>query len=748
MVTTLVQRRGFIPVTLALLTTIFFWRVWFEGQVLFGSDLAQIHYPLLQFVVRNVQQGILPLWNPHQFLGYSVVGNPQYGLFYPPNWLLLLFGESRIYQGVGFIIGLHSFIAAWGMARLLRLWDVPPLAAVVAGFSFGFGGFIASRIYIGHYAILLALAWMPWVLAGYKYALIRRRWPSTIPGGVALGLIVLAGHPQIAYLTGLALALLWLSETIIVPSNLRLNLRQLILIAALGALLSAILWLPVIDYSSKTARGREDSREFANMHAVPPEQLLSIFIPDFFGNPTDEAGYWGEDFYEEMTAYGGVIALMFLFIVPWRRGLLFLVLIVFGLIFSLGRDGLLYDILYTLVPPARGFRAPGRALILTSIGLAGYVGLGLTYINETKPWRKLFLAAGLFGLAAVIISQLNFDTPGPQAEQFQGNQILQVVAVLVGALVAFTMLRFSRHVSVGMLALLIVVDVWLMSGRLIKTQRAELSPVWQDTADVLPSDSLGRLMRMPPPPGITNGASAVGLYSIEGYDPISPAGWDALKEEAEPNIYEPASAINRVFGIQYVVSPRPIEEYNLATAQFLEFMTQIGDIRFYQNPNPLPRAYLSYAYDVETDAETARQRVGAGEVDRGDMVLLEQEPDCNVESGSGTVDINVYKPDEIRLSVETDAPAILVLTDQYDDDWTVTVSGERAELLRANTTLRGVCIPVGEHIVTFEYRPIWFYVGATISTLTWLGLIGYLLLLCYFIAGKKKLWYTIGKDTS
>ncbi|MCI0711556.1 MAG: YfhO family protein [Chloroflexi bacterium] len=746
MVTTLAQRRGFIPVTLGLLTFIFFWRVWFEDQALFGSDLAQIHYPLLQFLVRNVEQGALPLWNPHQFLGYSVVGNPQYGLFYPPNWLLLLFGEGNIYQGVGFIIGLHSFIAAWGMARLVRFWDVHPLAAVVAGFSFGFGGFIASRIYIGHYAMLLALAWMPWVLAGYKHALTRRSWPSTIPGGLALGLMVLAGHPQIAYLTGLALILLLLNETILIPSGWLLNLRQLVLMATLGALLSAVLWLPVIDYTGETARGLEDSREFANMHAVPPEQLLSIFIPDFFGNPT--AAYWGEEFYEEMTAYGGVLSLIFLFIVPWRRGMFFLILILFGIVFSLGRDGLLYDILYTLIPPARGFRAPGRALILTSIGLAGYVGLGLTYIYETKPWRKLLLVACSFVLAAAIISQLKFDTSGTQAEQFQDSQILQVLAVLVGTAVAFIMLRFNRHASLGMLALLIILDVWMMSGRLIETQRAELSQVWQDTADVLPADSLGRLMRMPPPSGITNGASAVGLYSIEGYDPISPAGWDALREEAGPNIYEPASAINRVFGIQYVVSPRPIEEYNLATAQFLEFMTQVGDIRFYQNPNPLPRAYLSYAYDIEPDAEIARQRVGAGEVDRGDMVLLEQEPDCNIESGSGTVDIKVYKPNEIRLNVETDTPAILVLTDQYDDDWTVTVSGKRAELLLANTTFRGVCIPVGEHIVTFEYRPTLFYVGAAISTVTWLGLIGYLLLLCYCIAGKRKLWYTIVKDTS
>ncbi len=75
----------------------------------------------------------------------------------------------------------------------------------------------------------------------------------------------------------------------------------------------------------------------------------------------------------------------------------------------------------------------------------------------------------------------------------------------------------------------------------------------------------------------------------------------------------------------------------------------------------------------------------------------------------------------MRASVS--APAILVLSDAYDEDWRVSVDGADAQLYRANYALRGVWLPPGEHTVVFSYRPRAFLVGGGVSLVASLALL-------------------------
>jgi hypothetical protein len=46
------------------------------------------------------------------------------------------------------------------------------------------------------------------------------------------------------------------------------------------------------------------------------------------------------------------------------------------------------------------------------------------------------------------------------------------------------------------------------------------------------------------------------------------------------------------------------------------------------------------------------------------------------------------------------------------------VDGAGQVILRANGIFRAVPVPPGEHVVTFVYRPVPFYAGATVTALT------------------------------
>src|SRR3990172_8139416 len=48
-----------------------------------GVDEVREFYPLLDFTYNSFRSGIIPLWNPYNFAGYSHVGNYASAVFYP-----------------------------------------------------------------------------------------------------------------------------------------------------------------------------------------------------------------------------------------------------------------------------------------------------------------------------------------------------------------------------------------------------------------------------------------------------------------------------------------------------------------------------------------------------------------------------------------------------------------------------------------------------------------------------------------
>ncbi len=738
-----------IPGILGLLTLLFFApSLLSNAHALVGSDFREIHVPLLQFVVDSVrEEGTLPLWNPHQFLGYSVVGNPQNGLFYPPNWLLLAFDD--ITRGIAVLIALHVFWGSLGTVYLARLWGADRIAALIAGIIVGFGGFPAVRIYAGHYAVLLTLSWLPWILASYRLATTRGRIPWTFPGGLALALAVLAGHPQFVYITGIALGLQWLYELFTISDRTvrRIHTRQLFFIGSIGLLLSAVAWLPAWNYQSKTVRGATpDNLEFADQHAIPPRQLSTLIVPDLFGSPLNEDGYWGEPFYEEMTAYVGLLPLVLLPLVVFNEyarrfwGLLSIL----GIILSLGKIGGLYWLLYYLIPPARGFRAPGRFLALTSIGLGIILALTLTYLAQLspaerrqrlRPIQRFVIVPGLLMLwisaGFILVTRPDAEHTATITRQLfiSGGMLLVVSMVLWG----WTLPR-PRLIAWLPVILLIIstADVWRTSWALKNTGETELSPVWQKASAYIPTVEDGeysRTMQMLAPAGIVNGASVTGHLSPQGYDPIVPDGWFRLMDATGPHIEDPGSAVNRIFGVRFVMSSQPLKNYGFFSGQFFELIGNDGTYYYYENDLALSRAYLVERYEIEYDMETARQRILAGEGDRGDAVLLSADPDCQVSGNGGTATITNYQPNHVTINVQADGPGMLVLTDQYDDDWQVNIDGEPAELLQANTTTRAVCVPAGNHTIHFSYHPWSLQAGLAISGLGWLLVLTWMLYL-------------------
>jgi hypothetical protein len=154
----------------------------------------------------------------------------------------------------------------------------------------------------------------------------------------------------------------------------------------------------------------------------------------------------------------------------------------------------------------------------------------------------------------------------------------------------------------------------------------------------------------------------------------------------------------------------------------LNFADTIQGVWIYENPNVLPRAYVSHHVEAVTDAEALR-RIRDEAFDPWHSVLvsppLSSELEALTETSPGLptspADVVGYNPHRVVVDVQAGAPGVLVLSDAWYPGWRATVDGGDAELLRVNHALRGVYVDGGAHRVEFLFRPSSLYVGADIS---------------------------------
>ena len=89
-----------------------------------------------------------------------------------------------------------------------------------------------------------------------------------------------------------------------------------------------------------------------------------------------------------------------------------------------------------------------------------------------------------------------------------------------------------------------------------------------------------------------------------------------------------------------------------------------------------------------------------------------------LKPGLQTVTLTFYSPNSIQFIVKTNTTKLLFLSDTYDDGWKATVNGAQTKVYRTDYSFRGIIVPAGESIVTFNYQPQSFNIGVIVSLIT------------------------------
>lgn len=709
------------------------------------SDLVLENFVWKTFILDSLRSGELPLWNPYLFAGVPFLAAGQHSALYP---LSIIYWLLPLPQAYGWFTLLHFFLAGCFAYIFLRTLGLGRWPGFIGGVVYS--GSLFMVVHVVFPMVLGAVTWLPLILAFLELA-VQTQEPSSSPrrissplpyllgGSLALGMQFLAGHVEFSYSIILVtlfyaaarLITLWWS-TRHPKKTLGLGLGILVMLALGGGLAAAQL-TPLYELVRLNFRqGAADYNQIIS-YAYPLRQLISFFLPDFFGNPAHHeyfdlfsrqlqpfthnyAGspidnpFWGIKNYVEAGAYVGILPLALAALAllrPRSRYVwIFLTLAIISLLLVFGTP--LYALPFYLLPGYQQLHTPFRWVFPYTLAMAVLAAAGADYLLKRSSaarglgWLALGLGLLILLVAAIIFLQpesfltgaANFLATTPQAQSgfpdgqaflsYQWRNILLLAAATTLAGLALLLLhrdkwhKFGQVLAAGGLILDLFLVGWGFNPA-VDPKLGEFIPpairFLQEDKDpfrITTLDIPGQKILNP------NSGMPFGLQDIRGYDSIIPKQYTDFMALLAPQ-WE--LIFNRIAPL---TDPATLDSslLDLLNVKYVITSQDInhtgwhlayeGEVRIYENEDVLPRAFAVPIAEVISDPQSLAQRLLA--IDPREVVLLEESPPEPMPTAgdrerSPEVRILNYGGNGVTVAAEMPWPGWLVLTDSYFPGW-------------------------------------------------------------------------------
>jgi hypothetical protein len=667
------------------------------------SDIGSIHWlDMTQFAV-DLRAGKISTWDPQMFLGRPRAGDTGTLFMYPLTLLFLFFPPA-----LGFTVyfALHIFIGGLGTFLFLRKgYGVSSRAALFGGLAFTFTPKLLAHVALGHVGVVAGMALVPFVLLALKLAI-----DGSLLSAAVAGLVValqMPTHVQEPYYTLILGSLFWFGSVVECPwrwrkggAGAQKQFKWLLLVYGAWlvsfVLFAAIVVVPLLEIFGYNSRGNFTIGD-AGYLAMTLENAAALILPSNI-------------LYGEQVIFLGllspVLALLGFLGSKFHSKWLWVGVIAFSAIYIFGTATPLFGLVFTYLPGAQFLRIPTRIWFFTALAVAILAGLGLDALAQfdrmSRPpqWRRLVtISLGIIvgvGVLALLIEWL-------LGRSLPTVQILSLLMLMIMAVAAMAWLngRLSSANFQSVFILLLVMDL-------------------------LPSDSAFIALRDP-------------------YETF-------LHPQTEMDYVARQSGVFRIFDLQSYASI----DFTLAAEHGLE---TVDGYRSFQIKHALDLVQqaagcvsTSYQPRIPTCGidimppvltEQSAQRLGALNVRylisrwpleaRGFQLVFKDKrnvyedlywkPRTQVEP-TGTATIVSRSAGEYALSIETDQPGELVVSETWLPGWKATINGGSwlpTHLTRGG--LIGLALPAGQTTVQLSYRPLGWTIGWVISALAFVGLL-------------------------
>ena len=695
--------------------------------------------------------GHVPLWNPEIFGGMPFVAGMSGDVLYPTAWLRLVL-PTHVAMNLGFVI--HYVLAGLFTYWFLRRWRVSWTGAVVGGLAYQLAGVIGSYVSPGHDGKLFVTTMLPLALTGLTIGIRDRRFEGYAIVAIAVALMMLSPHPQMAQYALLAAGLfalyLTLGEGSITSARARVTALALAAAAvAVGVGVSAIQYVPFYSYIPYSPRDSSvlHNFEWSAAYAIPWAHVPELVIPRFTGE-TFNRTYWGPNGLKLHSEYLGLIVVAFAIagaadkqrrrMILWLGGIGLLFLLI-----ALGASTPFFRLWWEIVPFSKSMRAPGMALFIVAFVTAVLAAFGVDRVASGAAPRFARVAlivgalvallglTGAFGTIAESLGrgvEVKLGFPQRGAMAVAAAQTIQWSALTAGLILAAAGAIALAHarglakpgVFAGVLVALVGTDLWLndrafwnysnapdelFAGDAIKTRLRSLPRplrVWD--VDVYPGAAL----------------MADDISQLYGHHGNEPHAFDVVNaREGESLSFARAGdpQILDLFAVNYLIVPASSAPESLPGFRrtVANVATSSGmPATLFEREQPVPYARVIPAAAVPASASQIASTVVDPQFAIDRVVLLESAPGIvpgtipnPLPPPSGVaVSITEWRPGSMRVRLGSTAPnaGYLLVSENWDAEWRASVDGKDARVLRGDGTLITVPVPAGAREVVLRYE--------------------------------------------
>jgi hypothetical protein len=384
-------------------------------------------------------------------------------------------------------------------------------------------------------------------------------------------------------------------------------------------------------------------------------------------------------------------------------------------------------------------RGPARAGLIymfAAITAAGLVWSEVERASQDAAQNVL----GVFGksllwiVSTVVIGTIlfclivyaTFKATGVAWTWHLAGQLTQFLVLFWATMALFKAWRNSSlapHIINVLAVAVLMFDLWSYGLKSIRPGSDLLASLWVDVANftqhkfdyrVAPEFDMEFYQN--------NGYLIQHIRSHLGYDPLKLARYQALLDSA-PSYFD---CVYDLLNIKYMVATGPFEFQE--NGPRLDVVFERQGLKMYWRPNVLPRAFVVHDAQIILSDQEALAALHTAGFEVGRTVTLPAAPPCSLEpvvpSAGETAQVVGESPNHLELTTRSEATGLLVLSEVDYPGWQVRVDGQPAQVLRADTTLRAVCLPAGSHTVRFDFRPRDLVVGGIISCLALVVVMG------------------------
>ena len=291
---------------------------------------------------------------------------------------------------------------------------------------------------------------------------------------------------------------------------------------------------------------------------------------------------------------------------------------------------------------------------------------------------------------------------------------LFMIALMASLIWAYINKNLNKYIVFGGLGLIVIFDLWSVSMRYVdhdnfqkKTQVTQSiqtpRPVDQQILSIEKERHRYRIQDL-----------SINTYNVShsSYFHNTIGGMDAAKLRRYQDLLD-----------RHIVSQNNMSVYSMLNTKYFIVNGENGP-QVQSNPQALGNAWFVDEIRwvdsplAEIDALSSIDPATTAAVHSPEFKDLISLSPNSVTDSTATIQLIDYEPTKLTYKTSSKASQLAVFSEIWyngNRDWKTTIDGLPANHIRANYALRAMEVPAGEHTIVFEFQPVVYAMGETVS---------------------------------